>query len=270
MSIKLLKIGEFAKLCQTTKDTILHYEKKGLLKACFIDSNNYRYYSISQYLIFDRIKLLQDAGYSLNDIKNTNSYEHSYSDYIKNTLSKVQEQANKLKLKENMLKTILNLINEIELCRFDKLEFKNLSSTPILSYTLKQDHSIETMEDCIKLYKNIVDVVLTSKNHEQLILGMEFNNSGLAATNVTKVLCSIDAVNTQPFELDAIDESLYAIYYHIDDFKGHCNCIYNLKQKLINMGYSIQRVYMIDIYSVFSNDLTEKSYKAKYLFKIKK
>ena len=37
--------GEFAKLCNTTKETLFHYDKIGILKPKFIKRNGYRYYS---------------------------------------------------------------------------------------------------------------------------------------------------------------------------------------------------------------------------------
>ena len=268
MNVKLLKIGEFAKLCQTTKDTILHYEKKGLLKACFIDSNNYRYYATSQYLIFDRIKLLQDAGYSLTDIKEANSNEHCYSDYIGNTLLKIQNQIAKLKLKENMLKQILELINEIDQCKFDYLQFEYREAKPILSYSLIEPKKVNTVDDSIKLYKQIMELIVTEQNHEQLVLGIELDVNELKNNTVTKIICSTDAINQQHFIQDTIDKALYAVYYHIDDFKGHSNCIFKLKNQIEEQGYKIEKIYIIDIYSIFSNDLCEKSYKAKYLFKL--
>ena len=47
---KYLKINEFAKLCHTTKDTLLHYDQKDLLKPEYTAENKYRYYSIEQFL----------------------------------------------------------------------------------------------------------------------------------------------------------------------------------------------------------------------------
>lgn len=266
---KLLKIGEFAKLCQTTKDTILHYEKKDLLKPIFVDSNNYRYYATSQYLIFDKIKILQDAGYSLIDIKSTQSNEHNYSDFINHTLTQVQEQIHRLKLKENMLQNILNLIDEIEHCTFDKLEFINLKTIALLSYKLNdEEKNIETIEDGIKLYKKVMHIILQQQNNEQLILGLELDNKTCSLTKPIKVLCSSDAINTHKLDVEAISEGLYAIYYHKDDFIGHTDCITKLRTQIQSLGYSIVKAYIIDLYSVFSNDSTDKLYKAKYMFKL--
>lgn len=62
-------IGEFAKICQTTKDTLFHYDKIDLLKPCRTTDKGYRYYNLYQYFTFDLISVLKSAGASLQEIK---------------------------------------------------------------------------------------------------------------------------------------------------------------------------------------------------------
>lgn len=62
--------GKFAQVCQTTKDTLRHYDEIGLLKPASINENGYRVYSASQIIDFLTIASLQDAGCSLEEIRN--------------------------------------------------------------------------------------------------------------------------------------------------------------------------------------------------------
>ena len=64
-----LNIGQFARVCHTTKETLLHYDRKGLLKPCHIGSNGYRRYSMKQFFDFDLIALLKETGSTLEEIK---------------------------------------------------------------------------------------------------------------------------------------------------------------------------------------------------------
>lgn len=64
----LYTVNEFAKICQTTKDTLLVYDRKDLLKPDIIGENGYRYYRIEQYYDFYVIKAFQMAGSSLKEI----------------------------------------------------------------------------------------------------------------------------------------------------------------------------------------------------------
>ena len=66
--------GELACLFEIPKQTLLYYDKTGLLVPEFISTNNYRYYSLKQYLILEIIINLRKLGIPVPVIK----------DYIKN------------------------------------------------------------------------------------------------------------------------------------------------------------------------------------------
>ena len=56
--------GEIAKLSGLSKQTILFYDKKGILKPDYVDPDNgYRYYSADQLDFLDNISMLKVLGY---------------------------------------------------------------------------------------------------------------------------------------------------------------------------------------------------------------
>lgn len=63
--------GKFAKICNTTKNTLFHYDEIGLLKPSITKSNGYRYYSVDQIYTYDIINLLKNCECSLKEIKDT-------------------------------------------------------------------------------------------------------------------------------------------------------------------------------------------------------
>ena len=65
----LFSINEFANLSRTTKDTLIHYDKIGLLCPLERGRNNYRYYSAEQVTMIKAIRTFKELGMSLNDIK---------------------------------------------------------------------------------------------------------------------------------------------------------------------------------------------------------
>lgn len=65
----LFTTGQFAALCGTTKDTLFHYDRIGLLKPRFVGENRYRRYTSAQLFDFDLIRVLQQAGSTLDEIK---------------------------------------------------------------------------------------------------------------------------------------------------------------------------------------------------------
>jgi len=60
---------EFAKLCNVSKRTLIHYDNIGLLAPSSVLENGYREYSVIQLQKMDTIKIFQKAGYSLSEIK---------------------------------------------------------------------------------------------------------------------------------------------------------------------------------------------------------
>ena len=65
-----MKIGEFAKACNTKISILRHYDKMGLLKPLYIDRfTEYRYYDRSQIAVFERIGELKAVGFSLAEIR---------------------------------------------------------------------------------------------------------------------------------------------------------------------------------------------------------
>ena len=62
-------ISDFAKLSRTTRDTLLYYDRIGLLKPEQRGENNYRYYSNSMLEVVNVIRTLQKLGMSLEEIK---------------------------------------------------------------------------------------------------------------------------------------------------------------------------------------------------------
>lgn len=64
-----MNTSTFAKLCGVEKRTLFYYDEIGLLVPSKKHENGYREYEPSQLEVMDNIKILQNAGYSLSEIK---------------------------------------------------------------------------------------------------------------------------------------------------------------------------------------------------------
>lgn len=62
-------ISEFAQFCNTTRDTLIYYDKIGLLNPSLVAPNGYRYYSFRQYESYQMIYSMKLIGISLAKIK---------------------------------------------------------------------------------------------------------------------------------------------------------------------------------------------------------
>ncbi|MDR0852406.1 MAG: MerR family transcriptional regulator [Clostridiales Family XIII bacterium] len=64
----LFSISEMASLARVTRDTLIHYDKIGLIQPVLRGKNNYRYYSDKQLALVNIVRTLQSLGMSLKEI----------------------------------------------------------------------------------------------------------------------------------------------------------------------------------------------------------
>lgn len=67
--MSLMKSGEFAKLCNTTKNTLIHYDQIDLLRPSTVGENGYRYYDLHDYWRFQTIGVFVQAGFKLDEVR---------------------------------------------------------------------------------------------------------------------------------------------------------------------------------------------------------
>lgn len=66
----MFKIQEFAELCCCTTQTLRYYDRVHLFKPYYIENvTGYRYYQENQIYEYYKIKQLQNAGFSIKEIK---------------------------------------------------------------------------------------------------------------------------------------------------------------------------------------------------------
>lgn len=66
---KYFTTGEFAKLCNVKKQTLIHYDEIGLFSPDIKNEKGYRYYSYQQFEVFSVITLLKEVKMPLKEIK---------------------------------------------------------------------------------------------------------------------------------------------------------------------------------------------------------
>lgn len=90
----LLSIGQFAKLCHTTTDTLIHYDDIGLFSPVTFSAQHRRRYHISQCYTFKTIQFLADSGITLTDIRQmlTDHSEPSLSVILQKHLEELEER----------------------------------------------------------------------------------------------------------------------------------------------------------------------------------
>lgn len=64
-----MRSGEFAQLCSTTKNTLIHYDELGILRPTGRDANGYRRYTMLDFTRFNVVRALTQAGFSLAQVR---------------------------------------------------------------------------------------------------------------------------------------------------------------------------------------------------------
>ncbi len=95
----LIKTAEFAKICNTTKETLFYYDEINLLKPVYISEKGYRYYTLTQSDQFYAIRDLKNLGVSLQEIKEMtkNASPEQHFCFIDKMQNKIQEKQKILK-----------------------------------------------------------------------------------------------------------------------------------------------------------------------------
>lgn len=89
-------------LCGTTRETLYHYEKLGILQPRIDESNGYRYYISSDYYTFMYISHLARIGFSLNEVHEflTDQNLASYYRAVETSQQRSRELQEAIKLRD--------------------------------------------------------------------------------------------------------------------------------------------------------------------------
>ncbi|MBI2608352.1 MAG: MerR family DNA-binding protein [Deltaproteobacteria bacterium] len=112
---RVFKIGQVAKVAQVNIQTVRYYEKLNLLKPQGRKLSGYRLYDMHAILQLRFIKKAQALGFTLSEIKALLELSVSHSNECnsvrKKATDKISEIEDKIKLLNNMKKTLKELVH---------------------------------------------------------------------------------------------------------------------------------------------------------------
>ena len=106
-------IGEFVKLCRTTRATLYHYERQGLLSPIVNRQNGYRFYKLYDYYIFMYVAHLTRIGFSLHEIREYISDKRleTYLQSLEISRVRLAEQQEQLRLRNERTQRGFRVLN---------------------------------------------------------------------------------------------------------------------------------------------------------------
>lgn len=123
----LFTIGQFAKLHEINKKTLMWYDEIGILKPALIKDNGYRYYSFQQSSLLETILMLRELNVSISEIQNflknrsTSSLETLLTDKI-NELDDTISHLRSLRAVMNEKCRNMSTIRNLDLSEFSIVE----------------------------------------------------------------------------------------------------------------------------------------------------
>ena len=150
---KTFSTGEFAKLLEVNKDTLLYYDKIDLFKPAGTFDNGYRYYTYNQVDQFSAIQSLRAVDLPIKDLKQYFSSPNveDLQQLAKQQHEKVAKEIQKLQHIQQFLERTVELTKEIEQVVLGEVLIQSLPAEPVVYSTEKIDWT-KTMEELYELF----------------------------------------------------------------------------------------------------------------------
>lgn len=175
--------GEFANLCQITKETLRFYNKKQLLTAKITSENGYKKYTNEQLGHFYFIKMLQKSGCTIKEIRNL-FFDKSISKYdiLSNCKNELEVRIKRYTHYKNMTHALYDIRKQfINSTPKDVITVQNFYDLPHIHVYSKKKFEMFS-EDCLDVYKTMTDKYFIQPKtiHIPIVMIMEsedFENS---------------------------------------------------------------------------------------------
>jgi len=266
-------ISEFAKLCYTTRDTLLHYDKIGLLKPSFKAKNGYRYYSFAQYETYKIIYTLRQTGLSLSTIKEHMSKRTPTG--LLNILSSTQSDLDRKIKHLTDLKDVISHERyemEVALQNLNKFSFIELKTQYIIKIehpiysddtfraaSLKLDAEAKKMDSYISY---VIGVYGSLKN-------MYKHKDSLESSDMMNFDGIYMRVKRREKGASPIAKGKYIMTYKFFNFENENIILERAKQFAEENGFELDDELYQESFGGPFESIDDPKFLAKYLFKVK-
>jgi len=127
-------ISDFARFSRTTRDTLLYYDRIGLLSPHSRGANNYRKYTCGQLAVINVIRTLQELGMSIDEIRRfmDRRTPETCEDVFANQVATIEEMLKRWGGARELLLTFLKQIHSVADADVNEINIRFLPAEPIL------------------------------------------------------------------------------------------------------------------------------------------
>ncbi|PKJ54018.1 MerR family transcriptional regulator [Bacillus sp. SN10] len=262
---KTFSTGEFAKLLEINKDTLLYYDKIDLFKPAGTFENGYRYYTFDQFNQFEGIQSLRAVELPIKELK---TYFDAPNIQILQQLAmeqkeKVAKKIQKLQDIQFFLERTVVLTKEMEVILFGKVLMKQLPAEPVVYSDEKIDWSV-SMEE---LYEQSTPFLKKLGVKSTAAYGIVYSKEDFLnkeSGDVSYLFCRLDdpSARMKP-------AGHYAIIYHQGPYdeisQTYHTLLAYLEQEQLSLDGDIYEEYLL--HSIAAKE--EKDYITKISVKVK-
>lgn len=150
---KTFSTGEFAKLLEVNKDTLLYYDKIDLFKPAGTFDNGYRYYTFEQFDQFLAIQSLRAVDLPIKELKKYFSSPNmqDLQQLAMQQHDKVTQEIQKLQHIQCFLESTVALTKEMEQVVLGEVLIKSLPAEPVV-YSKEKIDWTKSMEELHELF----------------------------------------------------------------------------------------------------------------------
>ncbi|UKS66080.1 MerR family transcriptional regulator [Rossellomorea marisflavi] len=262
---KTFSTGEFAKLLEVNKDTLLYYDKIDLFKPAGIHDNGYRYYTFEQ---FDHFMAIQSLRTVELPIKKLKSYfdepnASSLQQLAMEQQEKVAKEIQKLQDIQFFLDRTVALTKEMEQVSYGEVMIKQLPAELVVHSMEKIDWS-DSME---ALYEYSMQFIKQLGVKGLAANGVVYEKDAFlhkGSEHVTRLFCRLDGPSAQ-----TKPAGLYAIIYQKVGYEEIPEVLHQLLTYLQEEGWALDG----DLYEEYLlhslSAKEEKDYTTKISVKVK-
>jgi predicted transcriptional regulator YdeE/DNA-binding transcriptional MerR regulator len=155
----MIKIGDFSKLAHVSIKTLHHYDDMGLLAPAHIDRfSGYRYYTLDQLAVLNRILALKDLGLSLEQIAQLLHENLTPAEMRGMLRMKQMELAAQVEEEQSRLRRVEQRLRQIEQEGLARMADVALKQVP--AQTALVAHIVASSEEAILLTRDSLRVLL--------------------------------------------------------------------------------------------------------------
>ena len=131
---EVFSIADFADCARTTRDTLLHYDKIGLLSPESRGDNNYRFYSNGQLAVINFIRTCQALGMTLAEIKQmeANRTPDRMYELLEQQVKRIDERIKEWDRARKLLVTFRKIIQSVLHVNEDEITVQSLPEEAIV------------------------------------------------------------------------------------------------------------------------------------------